>query len=88
MIFVSGTMPPRRVSSETAGKDAREAVRDFLALHPGARVEKVNDRHVVAVCDCGMPVLENDPVACDRGNGGYACATCAAAQRDAEMSAA
>ncbi len=47
---------------EFDAKDPAEAVRRFRALFPGAIVETVGDKTLVALCEvCGRPIFEGEP---------------------------
>ena len=65
-----------RVEFDTA--DPAEAILRFRNLFPGATVETVGDKALVALCEvCGRPIFENETYETDED--AYLCAECCGA---------
>lgn len=60
MITIQGTVPIQTVCQNYDTDDQREAVIQFMAENPGARLEKVGNDFVKGLTFCNLPVLERD----------------------------
>ena len=76
-MIVEGTLPARSVSTEVQTDDPKAAATAFVAEHPGARPEMIDNQMVRgSCCGCGRPVMEHDEYLYDPEHEAYTCVTC------------